>query len=350
MISRLGGKEFAPEQMGKAQEVQMPDRDRENVCVFAPNLLLTVTIEARGDTNEYADLHFHAGGQGFWIARMLRHFGERPVLVAPTGGESGRVLHGLASAWNIVLSSVDIRANSPAYVHDRRSGRRELVAQSAPPVLDRHESDDLYSHVLEMAMATGLCVVTGKAEGDSIPLDFFERLGADLATTQVTVVGDLHGPACSALLKGGGIHTLKVSDEDLVEGGLLAKSASLDERIDAVRELRRSGAERVVLSSADDVTVACMGDRLLCAEAPTVETVDPRGSGDSMTAGLAIGALRGLDPQQSLKVACAAGAASAMRHGLANADPGLVARLADRVVVRDLGSFGHEPRPTGGNN
>ena len=36
--------------------------------MFAPFPVLTVTIEQRGNGD---DIHVHAGGQGFWIARML---------------------------------------------------------------------------------------------------------------------------------------------------------------------------------------------------------------------------------------------------------------------------------------
>lgn len=37
------------------------------VAVFAPSPLLTVTIEAGAERPE---VHLHAGGQGFWVARL----------------------------------------------------------------------------------------------------------------------------------------------------------------------------------------------------------------------------------------------------------------------------------------
>ena len=68
-----------------------------------------------------------------------------------------------------------------------------------------------------------------------------------------------------------------------------------------------------------------------------LETVDSSGSGDSMTAGLVYGAVRGLDAEQTIRVACAAGAANAIRRGLGNADGELVRTLSDRVAVAELG-------------
>ena len=50
----------------------MTARERATVCVFAPSLVLTVTIESPPDGRD-DEIHFHPGGQGFWIARTLRH-------------------------------------------------------------------------------------------------------------------------------------------------------------------------------------------------------------------------------------------------------------------------------------
>ena len=58
------------------------------IAVFAPSVWLTVTVEQNVQGDD--DIHLHAGGQGIWIARMLRQLGQEPVVCAPVGGESGR--------------------------------------------------------------------------------------------------------------------------------------------------------------------------------------------------------------------------------------------------------------------
>jgi 1-phosphofructokinase len=307
--------------------------DHPNVCVFASTLFLTVGVEAGAEADE---IHFHPGGQGFWITRMLRHLGERPVLVAPVGGESGRVVLGLAPAWRVDVSPVDMVEDSPAYLHDRRSGERREIAHTRMPTLDRHAVDDLYGRVLARASAAGACVVTGKSAGDTLALEFYQRLGADLASTGVLVVGDLHGEELLAFLAGGPLHTLKVSDQDLEQDGVLPRGASLAERFGAMDHYRHLGAERVVVSSAGEPTVARFGNVWLRADSPKLEPADPRGSGDAMTAGLASAALRRMEPERTLQLACAAGAANVTRRGLASADPELVVSLADHVQVERL--------------
>jgi fructose-1-phosphate kinase PfkB-like protein len=57
-----------------------------------------------------------------------------------------------------------------------------------------------------------------------------------------------------------------------------------------------------------------------------------------MTAGLAAAFSRGLGPEETLRLACGAGAANATRHGLGSASNDLIAKLAERVEIETLSS------------
>src|SRR5262249_27785814 len=136
------------------------------VCVFAPTPIVTVTIEARPDEEE--ELHLHAGGQGFWVARMVQVLGGAPVLCAPLGGETGDVLGPLRAPGGIGLRSVGATGSSGSYVHDRRGDERvELWRAPLNPLL-RHEVDDLFTVTLAEALAAGVCVVAGTHEQEDV--------------------------------------------------------------------------------------------------------------------------------------------------------------------------------------
>ncbi|HEX8754560.1 MAG TPA: PfkB family carbohydrate kinase, partial [Solirubrobacterales bacterium] len=117
---------------------------KPRVAVFGPHPLLSVTVEALtaegGD-----DIHVHAAGQGVWVARMAAELGAEPVLCGFAGGETGSVLRSLLGELPIELRLVETAEPSGAYIHDRRSGEREPVAQSAAMPPSRHEVDDLFS-------------------------------------------------------------------------------------------------------------------------------------------------------------------------------------------------------------
>ena len=308
---------------------------QHTVSIFAPILSLTVTIEKNGEEKP-DEIHFHPGGQGFWVARMLRHLGERPLLCGPVGGETGKVIRGLLSQWGIDMSPVEMDSPSPATVQDRRSGDREMLAETPMPSLDRHALDDVYSRFLDHALTSRLAVVTGQTE-EIVPLEAYRRLGHDLESTDVQVVGDLHGPELEAFLEGGSIDTLKISEENLREDGVLGPAPTGDrELIEAIGHLSSRGARNVVLSRAGDPALALIGENLYRATPPELEAADFRGAGDSMTAGLAASLRAGLDAVSTLKLSCGAGAANVTRHGLGSTTESLFERLAEQVDVVEI--------------
>lgn len=303
-------------------------------CVFAPGLLLTVTVEGDPQEARPAEVHLHAGGQGLWLSRMLQRLGHRVVLATALGGEPGAVVAGLVADEDVELAAVRVAEPTAAYVHDRREGERDEIVRTPEPALSRHERDDLYGLTLQHAVAAGVCVVTGRPPGSTIDVDFYRRLGADLSNLGVRTVGDLHGEELDAFLDEGRLDVLKASDEDLVADGRLEEGGDLGS---AAAKLSLADVGLVVVSSADRPTMARAGDRWLEADSPRLHAADHRGSGDSMTAALVAAVIRDLDHADALRLACAAGAANVTRHGLATADPGLIDELARRVEVREVG-------------
>ena len=304
------------------------------IAIFAPSVWVTVTVEAGPD--EHDDIHVHPAGQGIWIARMLRQLGQEPIVCAPVGGEGGEAFHGLTRTWGIGLSPVTINAWTPVHIHDRRSGRREPVARSRPPVLNRHEMDQLYNVTLEAAFAAESCVITGRFPEDPLPVEFYRRLGADLSEARIPLVGDLHGAELAALLEGGPLDVLKVSDSDLVEDGLLAESADETQVVDVTKDLASRGVRIVVVSRSPQPTIMRSPRGVYRARGPRLDAVDTTGSGDSMTAVLAAGRCQELDDMHLLRRAWAAGAANVTRHGLGGAPAGLIDGLSERVDVERL--------------
>ena len=188
------------------------------LAVFTPSPFVTVTVE-KGDPDP--EIHFHAGGQGVWVARLAGALGARVLLATTLGGESGRVLSAVLEAPGVEVHAVAIAAANGAYIHDRRSGRRRAVIEVPAPRLQRHEVDDLYGIALADALAAGISCLTGPQHPGVLDADVYHRLASDLRRNGVTVIADLTGPALDAALQGG-IDVLKLSAEELVETGWAA--------------------------------------------------------------------------------------------------------------------------------
>jgi 1-phosphofructokinase len=307
-------------------------REELRAAVFSPSPMITVTVEAVGEG--VPEVHFHAGGQGLWVARMMHQLGVTVTLCAALGGESGVVLHSLIEREGLELRAVPSESWNGAYVHDRREGEREVIVETSAASLSRHELDALYSATLTAGIDAGICVLTGTKHEEVVPVDTFRRLAADLGRNGVEVVVDLSGAPLAAALEGG-VGLLKLSHEEVVRD-TYAKSDAIDDLVDAIGKLRAAGARDVVISRSGEPVLACLDERLLEAETPKLEVVDHRGAGDAMTATLAVARARRSSAEDTLRLAVAAGSLNATRHGLATGEREDVERLAKDVPVHVL--------------
>ncbi|XVU22250.1 1-phosphofructokinase family hexose kinase [Actinoplanes sp. CA-054009] len=302
------------------------------VMVFAPAPLLTVTIEQQTSGPE---LHVHPGGQGVWQARMIAALGVPVTLCAAVGGETGEVLQRqLALEEGVRLRAVPRSSGSGWYVHDRRDGAREAVADHPGTPLERHELDELYSVALAEGLRAPVAVLSGPASPEVVDPSVFERLAADLTGNGVRVVADLSGEHLSAVLEGG-LYFVKVSHEELIDDGRAAGD-SVDELLAAGRKLCESGAAAVLISRAGDPALALFDGREVEVEPPPLRVKEHRGAGDSMTAGVAAVLARGGSFEEALRTGAAAGALNVTRHGLGTGRAEAVHELYKRVRLEDL--------------
>jgi len=299
------------------------------MTIFDPFPVLTVTIE---DADGRDEVHLHAGGQGLWIGRMAVALGARVRLVCVTGGESGEVLTHLIRGEGIQTTGVTTPGDSAVYVHDRRSGGREELAEGEPPAFSRHELDGLYEQALVEALDADVFVLAGPRVELTIPPDTYRRLTADVATIQPNLVADLSGAALTEALAAGVVRVLKVSDEELERAGL-AEGKERHQLQEAMARIHERGAVDVVVTRGARPTLALIDGSAVEVEAPRFTSHDHRGGGDAITATLAVGLARDEPLGDALRLAAAAGALNVTRRGLASVEPEHAARLAERVAL-----------------
>ncbi len=305
-----------------------------SLVVFAPSPLLTVTVEAADTPGQ--EIHLHAGGQGFWVARMAALLGVEVSLCCGLGGESGAVLRVLIARENVELLSVDCAASNGVYIHARRGGVREQLARTACKRLSRHEADELYGLALSAALDANVALLTGVDPPSVLDNEIYRRLAGDLRSNGVPVIADLAGPALKAALAGG-IDLLKISEQEVLSGGL-AHSASVTDLMEALQGLHESGAQTVLISRAEDPALALdgPGDRYLELVGPRVEALEPRGTGDSMFAALGASLASGEELDAALRLAMAAGCLNATRHGLGTGTRQQIQRLSNHIEITEL--------------
>lgn len=304
---------------------------RPSVAIFAPHPLLTVTIEPEGQSRQ--SIHFHPGGQGVWVARMLKALDAEPVLCGLIGGESGDLLKPLLAqiADGQRLRLVKSSAESGCYVTDRRSGRRELIAMSVSDPPSRHELDELFSIAVAEAIECGWLIVTNPMPGASLPLEVYGDLVGDVKANGCKALVDLSSPRLDSALRGEP-DLVKINDWELAE--YVMGPVDTDERLfSAVSLLHERGATTAIVTRGEgDALIVHEGDAWRL-KPPKFENGFREGCGDSMMGAIGASLASGESLFDAIALGAGAGAANFLRHGLGNATGEVARRLATSVRI-----------------
>ena len=297
---------------------------------LCPSPRLTVLVDASGDD---VDIHLHAGGQGYWNARMIAVLGVPVVICGYFGGETGQVLKSLMDAEGVEVRAVDVHVSNVAEVLDsRRASDPPLRMRPMRP--SRHDTDSLYGMALASGLEASVCVLAGDPD-HIVPPDMYGRLARDLHDNSRTVVADLMGDHLRAVIDGG-VDVVKISHRELVGDGLAA-TGDVADIVAAVRDIAGRGVHSVVVSRAEAPAIVYSRGSVFSVRTPKVTPVDGRGAGDSMTAGIAAGLARGLPVLEAVRLGAAAGALNVTRRGLATGTNDAIERFVKYVEISPYG-------------
>jgi 1-phosphofructokinase len=300
---------------------------------LCPSPRLTVLVDVNGDN---VDIHLHAGGQGYWNARMIALLGVPVVVCGYFGGETGQVLKSLMDAERVDVRAVDVPVSNVAELRDTRRPSEPPLRMS-PMRPSRHDADSLYGVALSSGLEASVCILAGDPDG-IVPADMYGRLARDLHDNDRTVVADLVGDHLRAVLDGG-VDVIKVSHRELVADGRAATDDVAD-IVDAVREIADRGVHSIVVSRAEAPAIVYSRGSVFAVRTPKVTPVDQRGAGDAMTAGIAAGLAEGRPILEAVRLGAAAGALNVARRGLATGTADAIERFVKYVDISPYGQDG----------
>ena len=306
---------------------------KPKVAIFSPNPMISIAIESfSADGGD--DIHVHPAGQGVWVARMAAELGAEPILCGFIGGEVGTVLRPLLEEMPIGLRLVETTAACGIYVHDRRSGEREPVAQSAALPASRHEVDDLFSVTVAAALDCELLAICGPYPDNTVPLEIYGALVADVKANGVPVIVDLSSPRLDSALEGKP-DLVKINDWQIA--GFISGPVDSEERMRAaMEELGEKGAGAAIVTRAGDPALAMRDGSFWELTPPKFEHGAREGCGDSMMGALAATIAAEREWEEVLRLSAAAGATNFLRAGLGTGSRSVIEELAPRVQLRPL--------------
>ena len=278
-----------------------------------------------------------AGGKGINVARALKRLEVPVVATGLAGGRSGtRIVEELTgeAILNDFVRIADESRTSTAVV-DPMAGTYTEINEWGP-ALEAEELETLLEKLRYLARGADLVVFAGslpRGVGD----DFYAQAIRELNRAHVHTVLDAEG---ESLRRGVEAEPFLVSPNQQEAEGLVGQELSEDQDfIVALDRIADRGARNVLITEESGCYALLREERAvrrLHAIAPRLDPVSPVGTGDVLLAGFVAAYVEGRPPDEALRRAVGAGAASTLEVGAGRFDPRVASRLVVDVEVVEL--------------
>ncbi len=276
-------------------------------CGFTPCIQRILEFKAveKESVNRASRVTIGIGGKGANTARMVTQLGGSPELVGFAGGANGRLLEELLTQERVRFEHVQTAGETricQTLIEEGNPETTELVEEM--PSITPREWKQMVALFGSLELSGSVVAISGKLPAGA-PVDAYAQIVKMVAEQGGRVILDAPGdPLLLALEHNPSI--VKINDAELLQ---TVGDADLPT---ACRELIKSGAQSVLITRGSRSVFFVNEKETLEIFPPKIAAVNPVGSGDAVTAGMAFELSRGKDVSEAIITGMACGAANAL--------------------------------------
>ena len=292
---------------------------------------LVVPGFAAGKTNRGQVERLDPGGKGNNVAKALRQLGCPVVALGFVAGLNGQFLRRALDSLGIPHDFIEVPGETRVNlkIEDPLLGLETELNEPGFPVTAAH-LEEIQRRVAEYAARAEVVVFSGSLPPGAPPTTYAALI--EIAARQgAQTVLDASGPALRAAVAARP-DLVRLNRAEAEE--LLGTASDLEAALASVQAM---GPARVVISLGADGAVAVGDGRRYRARPPRIETRCTVGAGDAMAAAFACALADGMAFPEALRLATAAGAATAASGGSSVASRAAIEALRGQVELTDLG-------------
>lgn len=300
-------------------------------CGFTPCVQRIIEFDhfETEKVNRATSVTIGIGGKGANTARMVTQLGGKPELIGFSGGANGRLLEEMLGKEGVAFRHVEVEGETRICQTLLTAGHSEgtELVEEMPPI-SPSEWEQMLVLFKSLQLTDSFVTISGKLPAGA-PVDAYAQI-AKLAREQgVHVILDAPGePLLMALEHKPFI--VKINEVELLQtcGGT--------DLMKACRELIQRGAQSVLITRGRQSAFFLDEVQALEIFPPEIDMVNSVGSGDAVTAGLAMELSRGKDVSEGITTGMACGAANALTLLSGVLGPEDVDRLRGEVRVEKV--------------
>lgn len=311
------------------------------IITVTPNAALDKTIQVPsmqiGMRHRGAHGFVAPGGKGINVARSLLLLQQPVIATGLAGGETGARIQRELDAEGILNDFVQIEgeSRSSTVLIDPTSGRQTEIIENGPSVT-AGELDALLDRLEYVARDASIVVLAGSLPRD-VPEDWYADAIKRLRRTGAQLVLDSEG---EPLRHAVAAEPHLVAPNQLEAEELVGHEFSNDgDLIDALDEIADMGPRNVLITNETGAVLLLREngqERRLRVTVPRVEAISTVGAGDALLAGYLASRRRDASAEDALRHAVACGTASTLVPGAGVFDPREVKRQVALTELHEL--------------
>ncbi|OGF50736.1 MAG: hypothetical protein A2231_05725 [Candidatus Firestonebacteria bacterium RIFOXYA2_FULL_40_8] len=274
-------------------------------------------------------LYTAPSGKGINAARALKTLKSNVLITGFIGGANAALILKELKEENIasdfVLTATNTRTCT-TLINKKNKSFTELIEPSGK--ISPQEVKVLKKKLSKLFKKTKLVTISGTLP-PGVPGNFYNWIIKEATKYGVRVLADI----CKAPMKealSAKPYLIKMNHEEF------SATFGSQNTENQIYRLFKKGISWIIVTDGKEKFLAGTNGKVFLVTPPKIKVVNGVGSGDTMLAGLAYGINKGLSPEETLKIAVGAGAASALTIRPAEFELALMKKLVRQVRVKRL--------------
>jgi tagatose 6-phosphate kinase len=294
-------------------------------------VLNSLTLDA---VNRAVEVRDAVAGKANNTARAVKTLGEQSMLLGFAGGNHGRIMlrrlaeEGIATDFVTVAHETRLCVTVIDRLHHAAT---ELVEET--PAVTSDDVEKLMARFRQHLPKARALVLSGSL-APGVNKDFYLHCTQAAHERGIPVVLDATGPALTNALLARPM-VIKPNRSELAQsvGGAIETDQQLKE---AIRAMVREGTQWVIMTQGPAGAVVSDGKEFHRVSIPKVQPVSAIGSGDSFSAGVAVGIVQGMSVPNAARLGAACGSANVLTTAAAFFSMDDVNRLLKEIKLTPL--------------
>lgn len=284
--------------------------------------------------NRIASVSKTAGGKGLNVSRVLSQLNAPLTATGVVGGHFGNYLTKQLDEDGIQHSFSKISGETRSCVAILHEGQQTEILESGPEV-SKEEQKNFVENFETLLTEAEFVTISGSLP-KGIANDFYSLLIEKATAEGVKVLLDTSGDTLKVSIESEyKPYLIKPNETEIAD--LLGKDLSSEkELIEALEDEAFSGIEWIVVTLGADGALVKNGEDYYRVKIPTINVVNPVGSGDSTIAGLAYALYHKKSPEEVMKTGMVTGMLNTQEAKTGFINPENFDALYEEVTVEKI--------------